>query len=1336
MKKLAIHFYKRAIQITIVLILLLAAYVVAGRMLLPMLQDYRSVVERDLSELLGVSVRVEEIEGSFRGFDPALVARHVDILSGTNEPGFSSSLHLESLTVELDFFQTLRKRDLVFRELIVSGLELYVHQSSDGRWQLTGWESENTADSSPSADDKDSAANDAMDASGSASEVADNENLLALVRYLKLVERQDHIAVTNATVHLQPFENQARSLEKLQFDLYDLDDGRIQLDVSGRVGFQQDVYLMAIIGGEFDSLQSLRVNAYLHGSMLEFAPWLHMVPQVSPPLLALNLKPEFWLNWDGEQWELNGSADIGHIELTDDEELHSISDLSIDVSLRYRDMEQWQLWLNDIAFTVEGYQWPESEIYIEGSADGVVEVTTPGFDLALIKNILLRGEVLSGMPQRVLSTLNPSGWLEQIRFRYLPRQEDFEVTAHLRDVSVDAWGEAPYGHGINGIVHASKASGYLQLDSEEFTLGLLKLFREPWHYREASGFLHWVIADNQYSLITENILLVGDEGEVHGQFRLDIPFDERPVTMGLQAGISNGDVRYAGKYIPVGESGLSKEVVSWLDKGLLAGTFNQGSFIMNGALEDTEEVNDFTIGLFFNLEQADVHYVDDWPNAENVTALVVINDDEVRVDATEGEVWGAQIAELAVHIPASPGDTSPVLSVQGTALSNSASAMRLLRESPINETLGGEAEFWQLGGDIKVGLNLTIPLGPGEDRYQVGIAFDNNRFFLQREQLQLENLTGVLNYDSAKGLYSDPMAVTLLGGKANVQAVANKGAPDVVQFLVDGNIALDNLYDWFTEALGADPASMDMARDVASGETTYKGNLVINQQPSGSEVTLVVESPLQGVEVLMPQPVGKEKQSVRPFRLQLATDIQQIDQTTYTGHYGKVLDWRLISRDGQIHGANLSLGGAAAKAKVGSVIRVQGHIEELILKPWVDWAIQSFGEEKQSGGDTGSYSVLIDNLTIDQLDAYDQQIAQLQLNGEINETLRVLDISSPVIAGTVRQKVADSLYEVHVKHIHLEALDEGVSHLEAVGEVDDEELVSQPAPINTELEPDPLQEFDPRQVPNMNITIDELKFGEDIWGNIAANLRPYEEGLHAFNVAGRIRATDIKGDLSWAYSNGIHRTYVKGDLSLENMADVLNRWHYPSFIESKSGSFQYDLNWAGSPAAISQSNLEGTLNGELIDGQFVDTGQSTRALRVLGVLNINNISRRLSLDFSDLFSDGISFDRTTIPFKFDNGVLTTNEHMLVEGTGSDFKFTGSLDANQNVIDAELVVTLPVTSTLPILGLVFVNPIFGGAMLVFDQLLGDEIQKFASVKYIIKGNADNPEITMDRLFGRQ
>jgi uncharacterized protein YhdP len=159
---------------------------------------------------------------------------------------------------------------------------------------------------------------------------------------------------------------------------------------------------------------------------------------------------------------------------------------------------------------------------------------------------------------------------------------------------------------------------------------------------------------------------------------------------------------------------------------------------------------------------------------------------------------------------------------------------------------------------------------------------------------------------------------------------------------------------------------------------------------------------------------------------------------------------------------------------------------------------------------------------------------------------------------------------------------------------------------------------------------------------------------------------------------------------------------------------------------------------DIKNGRFLDVQSGSGTVRIFGLFNLAALAKRMTLDFSDVFGKGISFDEVTAETQLVDGFLTFTQPMEVEGTGGSFRLAGTVDLESGALDNEMVVTLPVSDSLPWYAAylsVFANPILGGAVFVGERLFRDQIDSFSSAKYRIDGTLDEPNVTFDQVFSK-
>ncbi len=90
---------------------------------------------------------------------------------------------------------------------------------------------------------------------------------------------------------------------------------------------------------------------------------------------------------------------------------------------------------------------------------------------------------------------------------------------------------------------------------------------------------------------------------------------------------------------------------------------------------------------------------------------------------------------------------------------------------------------------------------------------------------------------------------------------------------------------------------------------------------------------------------------------------------------------------------------------------------------------------------------------------------------------------------------------------------------------------------------------------------------------------------------------------------------------------------------------------------------------------------------------------------------------------------------VVEGTSSILRITGNVDLTTWALDNDVVLTLPVSRSLPWYAAyaALANPLAGAGVLVAERLLRDQLDSFSSARYRVTGTLDEPKITFVKIF---
>jgi uncharacterized protein YhdP len=267
------------------------------------------------------------------------------------------------------------------------------------------------------------------------------------------------------------------------------------------------------------------------------------------------------------------------------------------------------------------------------------------------------------------------------------------------------------------------------------------------------------------------------------------------------------------------------------------------------------------------------------------------------------------------------------------------------------------------------------------------------------------------------------------------------------------------------------------------------------------------------------------------------------------------------------------------------------------------------------------------------------------------------------------------------------------------------------------------RELQPQMLPELNVEIGDLRWGERDFGAATVVSRRTGSGVGFETLKLESPAITLDGSGSWQVHNGVpgsrfHFLITRGNL--ERLSKLLNS----GASSIKGGKLKGDIQlaWPGSPVDFSLSSMEGEFDLEARDGRLEDVDEG--AGKLLSLFSLNSLQRRLSLDFSDVVKEGLSYDIMKGHFVVMDGDAFTDDFTL-EGTSVNIEVSGRTGLVNHDYNQLVTVTPQLTSTLPIAGAIAGGPLVGAAAFVADKLVGDSFNRLTQVQYQVTGSWDHP-----------
>ncbi|MCV6591060.1 MAG: YhdP family protein [Marinobacterium sp.] len=1268
MKKTARRFWWGSYWLLVTLSALLAVLVLALRLLLPRVELYIPELERWLAAELQAEVQIEALQGQWQGGLPMLQLQglHLQQTEGL-------TLSLQQAEVGLDLGQSILQFRPVFSRLRLIQPEV----------TLLLPEAEQIA-------------------SSSSSDTTIDADLSAFFPPLWVLDQP--LDVRQGAVHIRFPDQRQLTLKDMSAGLTAM--GRTwQLKLSAQVGVDETFSAVHTVVEGQGAPQRGRV--WLYGELQGLPPEvLNLFLPLSMKLSRADLRQQFWARiQEGKLQLLQSRTDFNSIKLVDNQQLTEqwqLDDSRLIVDLQPRG-NGYQVQLHNSELTLNGQTLalPLLAANIERHQQRwwLNRVQLPQLSLAAVSSFLSR-QPLSDDVKEIISSLNLRGDIQNLNAHWnSPQWQDIRLVADLNQLAMDAWDDVPQILGINGRLEASLQGGSIHLNSQDFTLNFPTLFPQAWRYNQADGVVGWSFTDNAAVIHSELLHLQQQDIEAHGRFSLRLPFDGGQTDLTLMIGTKNADGRVASRYVPPEEIGV--DTWKWLKKAIRKGTVRQGGFLLSGGTRSRLDNYQLpAVQMFFDVEDAEFAFQRWWPVVKQGEAYVLYKDGALSVDITAGQLLKSKLERswVGLHPDASR------LDVLGGLKGDAADVRTLLLESPLREVVGDELKHWRLSGGLKTDITLSIPLvAKQQPEIDIQSQIEQGRLYSPGYRLDFTDLNGKLAYRTPYGLEADKLTAQFMGSDASVriESAPLSEASEIIrtQVQLDSRVQMATLRDWLELPF----------LNIAQGETWYRARLNLCQGETTGCSGLDVRSGLQGIEVVGPQVLAKPAEQQRYF--QMTSDLQR-PRELISLRYGDDVHARLQLVDQVFERGRIAFHQSSATLPPDPGLRVIGSVPELKFERLMQ-LIERAGLLKDDGGaaPVGSRSQMLHSiaLNIGRLSLDTLEIDNLDTLVKPDRKGWTLDMASDLITGSVLFPANGDPYQINVAGLNLQ------SNPQAKIPLADDVLQASP------VQPDVL--------PHANVVVRQLKLDGKPMGRWSFVLLPDTTGVTIRNIQGQLAQVGLQGELRWTAGEWQH-----SDLTIKldggDLGSVLQRWGHGRALENRELGADLQLEWPGAPWQFRVGRADGGARFVIKKGRLVETGAGSNFLRLFGILNLNALGRRLRLDFSDLFEKGVAFDRMEGNYLLNQGVASTRNSFIMKGPSVDMKLDGYIDLENETLNKRMEVTLPVTSNLPVVGVLLgAAPQVAGAVFLIDKLIGDELKKFTSIRYNIHGSWGDPQFVV-------
>lgn len=1005
--------------------------------------------------------------------------------------------------------------------------------------------------------------------------------------------------------------------------------------------------------------------------------------------------------------------------------------------------------------TADGLHWPGGNVHLRLEAQAGQpergELKADQLDLAALAQIASRLPLDAAVHER-LRNYAPKGQVDTLQASWqgpLESAQKYAAKGRVSRLEINAVEPAPGVKGLDVDFDFDQQAGQARLAVNGGSVDLPGFFQEPRiAITSLAANARWQKLGERIALQLDKVKFANDDAEGEAQIKWETGDPARsasralyPGVLDLQANLSRADGKKVHRYLPLV---IDQEARDYVRHAVLDGRATSVRFQVKGDLDQLPlgDPKKSAFKITAQVVGAKLAYVPPslqdggdlpWPVLSDLSGELVIDRMQLRVNnarARLGEGTALQVTRAEARI--ADLNHTQVL-VDADFKGPLPDLMRQVNASPLRAMTAQALAGSVVTGNADYKLKLTLPIANIEQSTVRGsILLAGNDVQITPASPRLSRARGTINFTES-GFSLSGIQARMLGGDVRLDGgwlltpeVPGSRRPSTL-IRATGTASAEGLRQ--AQELGF---VARLARQ-SSGSAAYTATLGLRR----GVPELMVSSNLQGLAVTLPAPFVKSADAVMPLRLETAllpeSSTPLRDRLTFSlARLVQVVYERDVSQDvARVLRGAIEVGLDAEESAPLPSTGVSANIKlnQFNLDVWRDVLTQAAGAQVTgadlAAGSGPAMSYLPTRLALrsDLVTFGGRQFNQVVLGGSREGSVWQANLQGSELDGYLEYRLPNERVSggtegrVYARLARLSIAPSTASEVEA------------------------LLETQPASIPALDIVVDNFELRGKQLGrlevqavNRSAQTAVREWRLNQFNLTAPEASLVASGN--WAVLNaqapsaasaratGLRRTVMNFKLDVGDGGALLNRLGMKDVVRGGRGKLEGQVAWMGSPLSLDYPSMSGAVAVNVESGQFLKADPGIAKL--LGVLSLQALPRRLTLDFRDVFSEGFAFDFLRGDVKIDQGMAFTN-NLQMKGVNAAVLMEGSADLARETQDIKVVVVPEINAGTASLLASVINPAVGLGSFLAQLFLRRPLIESATQEFHVNGSWADPQI---------
>lgn len=954
--------------------------------------------------------------------------------------------------------------------------------------------------------------------------------------------------------------------------------------------------------------------------------------------------------------------------------------------------DQWVLGGQKVELsTLSGIRVPPTDFHFDwhraSDRNGQVKLSGKAManyvDLAAVQQ--LAGHLpLDARSRELLRRHQPGGRIADLHAAWEMEGEQlkrYDLRARFEGLGMRPAGYFPGGSNLSGEVEANEKGGKLLLQSKQAALNLPSVFPEPEiPLAELSARANWKVAGSAVEVRLDrfDFSSADGSGSVRGNYRYT---GTGPGTIDLTGGLTRAEGRSIWRYMP---HAVSPEARAWLKRGITAGAASEVKLALKGDLQEFPFV-DKRKGEFLITVKAKgvgIDYAPGWPAISGAEADLSFGAG-MQVKVHQGHILGTRMGPVTVEVPSFLAADEHLL-VDGRVEGPTSEFLRFIEKSPVAQSINSMTSDMRAIGEGRLALKLDFPLRHIADTRVAGeYELLNNRVTAVPGLPVVNQVSGRIAF-TENSVTAPEISGQVLGAPLKL-SIRNQG--EAVAVDLSGGMVMREM-----RKLADLPVF-----DYLSGQTAWKGTVKMQKNTAA----FVIETNLAGIASSLPEPLNKSAMAAWPLRIEkgAALPAEGPGRDRLQVSLRNVAEAVLVRRKTAANTLVVEKGtvgiGGAAPAMPSQGVSVALRALRFDADFWRRLLTARNGQDDSASAALSRLALKTPSLRLMGRDFNQVDLDAVKQGSAWKIALNAEEANGELIW----QSAGKGVLQADLKRLSIPSGASGPG-----GAVD--EAVTE-------------------SLPGLDIRVADFSLGNKRLGELrtkAHNLRGtwYLDSLALVNADG-----SLKGKGEWSLAGG-NRTRLNFEMAAGDIGKLLDRLKVPVAVRRGTASMKGELAWEGPLTSIHYPSLNGELLVKAEKGQF--TKLEPGIGKLLGLISLQSLPRRLSLDFRDIFSEGLAFDTIEGKLAIRNGVMRTTEDLRIDGPAARILIKGETDLKAETEELTVTVQPEMGGVAAVgVGAAMVNPLVGAGVWVANKVLQNPINRIFSYQYRVTGTWGDPKV---------